>query len=94
MVEGLKALKKGLEEPDFTVLFHACHNIAMVRQGKASTAPVPAGCWSCRRLWARLVLNSHVGRGLLGSPGLAPGTKPLHSSPALLHGSPGQPGGC
>uniref|UniRef100_A0A8B9IQQ1 Maestro heat like repeat family member 1 n=1 Tax=Anser cygnoides TaxID=8845 RepID=A0A8B9IQQ1_ANSCY len=30
MVEGLKALKKGLEEPDFTVLFHACHNIAMV----------------------------------------------------------------
>lgn len=30
MVEGLKALKKGLEEPDFTVLFHTCHNIAMV----------------------------------------------------------------
>ncbi|KAM9304369.1 maestro heat-like repeat-containing protein family member 1 isoform 2-T2 [Morus bassanus] len=30
MVEGLKALKKGLEEPDFTVLFHACNNIAMV----------------------------------------------------------------
>uniref|UniRef100_A0A8C3CKI9 Maestro heat like repeat family member 1 n=1 Tax=Cairina moschata TaxID=8855 RepID=A0A8C3CKI9_CAIMO len=29
MVEGLKALKKGLEEPDFTVLFHTCHNIAM-----------------------------------------------------------------
>lgn len=31
MVEGLKALKKGLEEPDFTVLFHTCNNIAMVR---------------------------------------------------------------
>ncbi|OPJ77590.1 maestro heat-like repeat-containing protein family member 1 isoform A [Patagioenas fasciata monilis] len=30
MVEGLKALKKGLEEPDFTVLFHTCTNIAMV----------------------------------------------------------------
>ncbi|XP_053913705.1 maestro heat-like repeat-containing protein family member 1 isoform X2 [Cuculus canorus] len=30
MVEGLKALKKGLEEPDFTVLFHTCNNIAMV----------------------------------------------------------------
>ncbi|XP_032556854.1 maestro heat-like repeat-containing protein family member 1 [Chiroxiphia lanceolata] len=30
MVEGLKALKKGLEEPDFTVLFHACTSIAMV----------------------------------------------------------------
>ncbi|XP_074942119.1 maestro heat-like repeat-containing protein family member 1 isoform X4 [Phalacrocorax aristotelis] len=30
MVEGLKALKKGLEEPDFTILFHACNNIATV----------------------------------------------------------------
>ncbi|KAJ7428458.1 hypothetical protein BTVI_00540 [Pitangus sulphuratus] len=30
MVEGLKALKKGLEEPDFTVLFHACTSIATV----------------------------------------------------------------
>uniref|UniRef100_A0A8C2T6M3 Maestro heat like repeat family member 1 n=1 Tax=Coturnix japonica TaxID=93934 RepID=A0A8C2T6M3_COTJA len=30
MVEGLKALKKGLEEPDFTVLFRTCTNIAMV----------------------------------------------------------------
>ncbi|KAM6445551.1 maestro heat-like repeat-containing protein family member 1 isoform 2-T2 [Rhynochetos jubatus] len=30
MVEGLKALKKGLEEPDFSVLFHTCNNIAMV----------------------------------------------------------------
>ncbi|XP_067146158.1 maestro heat-like repeat-containing protein family member 1 isoform X4 [Apteryx mantelli] len=30
MVEGLKALKKGLEEPDFTVLFHTCNNIATV----------------------------------------------------------------
>ncbi|XP_063183774.1 maestro heat-like repeat-containing protein family member 1 isoform X2 [Chroicocephalus ridibundus] len=30
MVEGLKALKKGLEEPDFTVLFRTCNNIAMV----------------------------------------------------------------
>uniref|UniRef100_A0A8B9FUM1 Maestro heat like repeat family member 1 n=1 Tax=Amazona collaria TaxID=241587 RepID=A0A8B9FUM1_9PSIT len=30
MVEGLKALKKGLEEPDFTVLFHACTSMAMV----------------------------------------------------------------
>ncbi|NXI95483.1 MROH1 protein, partial [Psophia crepitans] len=30
MVEGLRALKKGLEEPDFTVLFHTCTNIAMV----------------------------------------------------------------
>ncbi|KAM6349421.1 maestro heat-like repeat-containing protein family member 1 isoform 2-T2 [Podargus strigoides] len=30
MVEGLKALKKGLEEPDFTVLFHTCTSIAMV----------------------------------------------------------------
>ncbi|XP_009573664.1 PREDICTED: maestro heat-like repeat-containing protein family member 1, partial [Fulmarus glacialis] len=30
MVEGLKALKRGLEEPDFTVLFHTCNNIAMV----------------------------------------------------------------
>ncbi|KAM6318671.1 maestro heat-like repeat-containing protein family member 1 [Aegotheles albertisi] len=30
MVEGLKALKKGLEEPDFTILFHTCNNIAMV----------------------------------------------------------------
>ncbi|KAM9235094.1 maestro heat-like repeat-containing protein family member 1 isoform 2-T2 [Leptosomus discolor] len=30
MVEGLKALKKGLEEPDFTVLFHTCTNIATV----------------------------------------------------------------
>uniref|UniRef100_A0A8C2TBY4 Maestro heat like repeat family member 1 n=1 Tax=Coturnix japonica TaxID=93934 RepID=A0A8C2TBY4_COTJA len=29
MVEGLKALKKGLEEPDFTVLFRTCTNIAM-----------------------------------------------------------------
>jgi len=31
MVEGLKALKRGLEEPDFTVLFRTCTNIAMVR---------------------------------------------------------------
>ncbi|XP_065585206.1 maestro heat-like repeat-containing protein family member 1 isoform X3 [Cyrtonyx montezumae] len=30
MVEGLKALKRGLEEPDFTVLFLTCTNIAMV----------------------------------------------------------------
>ncbi|KYO40928.1 maestro heat-like repeat-containing protein family member 1 isoform B [Alligator mississippiensis] len=30
MVEKLPALKKGLEEPDFTILFHACYNIAMV----------------------------------------------------------------
>ncbi|KAM4686238.1 maestro heat-like repeat-containing protein family member 1 isoform 2-T2 [Amazona ochrocephala] len=30
MVEGLKALKKGLEEPDFTVLFHTCTSMAMV----------------------------------------------------------------
>ncbi|XP_030342903.1 maestro heat-like repeat-containing protein family member 1 isoform X2 [Strigops habroptila] len=30
MVEGLKVLKKGLEEPDFTVLFHTCNNMAMV----------------------------------------------------------------
>ncbi|XP_051467337.1 LOW QUALITY PROTEIN: maestro heat-like repeat-containing protein family member 1 [Apus apus] len=30
MVEGLQALKKGLEEPDFTVLFHTCSNMAMV----------------------------------------------------------------
>ncbi|OXB82683.1 UNVERIFIED_CONTAM: hypothetical protein H355_000381 [Colinus virginianus] len=30
MVEGLKALKRGLEEPDFTVLFRTCTNIAMV----------------------------------------------------------------
>ncbi|KFO98921.1 Maestro heat-like repeat-containing protein family member 1, partial [Calypte anna] len=30
MVEGLKALKKGLEDPDFTVLFHTCNNIATV----------------------------------------------------------------
>ncbi|XP_065520234.1 maestro heat-like repeat-containing protein family member 1 isoform X5 [Lathamus discolor] len=30
MVEGLKALKQGLEEPDFTVLFHTCTNLAMV----------------------------------------------------------------
>ncbi|XP_051630430.1 maestro heat-like repeat-containing protein family member 1, partial [Manacus candei] len=29
-VEGLKGLKKGLEEPDFTVLFHTCTTIAMV----------------------------------------------------------------
>uniref|UniRef100_A0A663N6J6 Maestro heat like repeat family member 1 n=1 Tax=Athene cunicularia TaxID=194338 RepID=A0A663N6J6_ATHCN len=29
MVEGLKALKKGLEEPDFTVLFHTCNNIVI-----------------------------------------------------------------
>uniref|UniRef100_A0A8C3M1X7 Maestro heat like repeat family member 1 n=1 Tax=Chrysolophus pictus TaxID=9089 RepID=A0A8C3M1X7_CHRPC len=28
MVEGLKALKRGLEEPDFTVLFRTCTNIA------------------------------------------------------------------
>lgn len=85
MVEGLKALKKGLEEPDFTVLFHTCHNIAMVRQGTASTAPVSAGCWP--------LPNSHVGRALLGSPSITPGTKPLRSSPALLHASPGQPRG-
>lgn len=37
MVEGLKALKKGLEEPNFTVLFHTCNNIAMVRR-RASPA--------------------------------------------------------
>uniref|UniRef100_A0A8C3Q2H5 Maestro heat like repeat family member 1 n=1 Tax=Chrysolophus pictus TaxID=9089 RepID=A0A8C3Q2H5_CHRPC len=30
MVEGLKALKRGLEEPDFTVLFRTCTNIAKV----------------------------------------------------------------
>ncbi|XP_061296895.1 LOW QUALITY PROTEIN: maestro heat-like repeat-containing protein family member 1, partial [Pezoporus flaviventris] len=30
MVEGLKALKRGLEEPDFTVLFHTCNSLAMV----------------------------------------------------------------
>uniref|UniRef100_A0A8V5H4D7 Uncharacterized protein n=1 Tax=Melopsittacus undulatus TaxID=13146 RepID=A0A8V5H4D7_MELUD len=30
MVEGLKALKQGLEDPDFTVLFHTCNNMAMV----------------------------------------------------------------
>ncbi|XP_061233849.1 maestro heat-like repeat-containing protein family member 1 [Neopsephotus bourkii] len=30
MVEGLKALKQGLQEPDFTVLFHTCSNMAMV----------------------------------------------------------------
>uniref|UniRef100_A0A8V5H0A6 Uncharacterized protein n=1 Tax=Melopsittacus undulatus TaxID=13146 RepID=A0A8V5H0A6_MELUD len=29
MVEGLKALKQGLEDPDFTVLFHTCNNMAM-----------------------------------------------------------------
>uniref|UniRef100_A0A8C2T8Y3 Maestro heat like repeat family member 1 n=1 Tax=Coturnix japonica TaxID=93934 RepID=A0A8C2T8Y3_COTJA len=29
MVEGLKALKKGLEEPDFTVLFRTCTNIVI-----------------------------------------------------------------
>lgn len=33
MVEGLKALKQGLEEPDFTVLFHTCNNMAMVSAG-------------------------------------------------------------
>ncbi|XP_025907488.1 maestro heat-like repeat-containing protein family member 1, partial [Nothoprocta perdicaria] len=30
LLEGLQALKKGLEEPDFTVLFHTCNNIATV----------------------------------------------------------------
>ncbi|XP_062490639.1 maestro heat-like repeat-containing protein family member 1 isoform X2 [Pezoporus occidentalis] len=30
MVEGLKALKQGLEEPDFTVLFHTCNSLATV----------------------------------------------------------------
>ncbi|KAM8811767.1 maestro heat-like repeat-containing protein family member 1 [Eudromia elegans] len=30
LVEGLRALKKGLEEPDFTVLFHTCNSIATV----------------------------------------------------------------
>ncbi|XP_043365795.1 maestro heat-like repeat-containing protein family member 1 isoform X5 [Dermochelys coriacea] len=30
MVERLKDLKKGLEDPDFTILFNTCYNIAMV----------------------------------------------------------------
>ncbi|XP_074842542.1 maestro heat-like repeat-containing protein family member 1 isoform X2 [Carettochelys insculpta] len=30
MAERLKDLKKGLEDPDFTVLFNTCYNIAMV----------------------------------------------------------------
>uniref|UniRef100_A0A8D0HKP0 Maestro heat like repeat family member 1 n=1 Tax=Sphenodon punctatus TaxID=8508 RepID=A0A8D0HKP0_SPHPU len=30
MVEKLKTLKQGLENPDYTVLFHTCYNIAMV----------------------------------------------------------------
>uniref|UniRef100_A0A8C8RI83 Maestro heat like repeat family member 1 n=1 Tax=Pelusios castaneus TaxID=367368 RepID=A0A8C8RI83_9SAUR len=30
MVEKLKDLKKGLEDPDFTILFNTCYNIAMV----------------------------------------------------------------
>ncbi|KAG6920614.1 maestro heat like repeat family member 1, partial [Chelydra serpentina] len=29
MVERLKDLKKGLEDPDFTILFNTCYNIAM-----------------------------------------------------------------
>uniref|UniRef100_A0A8V5H0T3 Uncharacterized protein n=1 Tax=Melopsittacus undulatus TaxID=13146 RepID=A0A8V5H0T3_MELUD len=29
MVEGLKALKQGLEDPDFTVLFHTCNNMVV-----------------------------------------------------------------
>lgn len=41
MVEGLKALKKGLEEPDFTVLFHTCNNIAMVSRGQFQHWPGP-----------------------------------------------------
>lgn len=41
MVEGLKALKKGLEEPDFTVLFHTCNNIAMVSGGQVQRWPGP-----------------------------------------------------
>lgn len=54
MVEGLKALKKGLEEPDFTVLFHTCNSIATVRWRSSQHSP---GLGRVVELWSRSILE-------------------------------------
>lgn len=107
MVEGLKALKKGLEEPDFTVLFRTCNNIAMVRW---SAALVFAGRWICGvgaagdlmvlpfrpatwsgGSWGAPVLHQCLG---LRTKPRQPAEKPPRSSLLQLESPPGLARGC